>query len=167
MVLLYINIDDFDILKRFISLVYLNVLDGMDDFKPSNCPAKDGVLAVQPGCRSRGNKPLGAVAVCLAWIRHGHRVWAGWSETLVPRDERAGGRNGIREKKGRTDHASNPDGIHLRNRPPKSTRRPCHLPTGHQFGSSTARSHAYKSPDISTPIHTPTNAEENDSQTLQ
>ena len=166
-VLLYINIDDFDILKWLISLVNLNVLDGMDDFKPSNCPAKDGMLAVQPGSRSRGNKPLGTVAVCLAWIRHGHRVWAGRSETLVPRDERTGGHNGRRERKGRTDRASNPDGTHLRNRPPKSIRRPCHLPTDHQFGSSTARNHAYKSPDISPPIHTLTNAEENDSQTLQ
>src|SRR5258706_2500533 len=82
-VLLYINIDDFDILKRLISLVNLNVLDGMDDFKPSNCPAKDGVLAVQPGSRSGSNKPLGTVAVWLAWIRHGHCVWTGRREGLV------------------------------------------------------------------------------------
>ena len=88
MVLLYINVDDFDILKRFISLINLNVLNGMDDFKAGNCPTKDGVLAVQPGCRSGGNKPLGAIAVCLAWIRHGHCVWARRREALVCRDER-------------------------------------------------------------------------------
>jgi len=92
--LFYINVDNFDILKRLISLVNLNILDGMDDFKPSNRPAKDGVLAVQPGRRGSGDKPLGTVTVWLARIRHGYRVWAGRSEALVCSDERTRGAMG-------------------------------------------------------------------------
>lgn len=91
LVLLYINVDDFDILKRLISFINLNVLNGMDDFKPGHCSAKDGVLAVQPGGCSGGDKPLGTVAVWLTWICHGYRVWAGRSETLLCRDERTRG----------------------------------------------------------------------------
>jgi hypothetical protein len=91
LVLLYINVDDFDILKRLISLVNFNVFNGMDDFKPSNRPAKDGVLVVQPGGRGSGDKPLGTIVVWLAWIRHGHCVWAGGSEGLACRDERTRG----------------------------------------------------------------------------
>ena len=80
--LLYINIDNFDILKRLVSLGNLDVLNRVDNLEPSNCPSKDGVLAVQPGRRGGGDKPLRTVVVWLAWVRHRHCIWAGRSEAL-------------------------------------------------------------------------------------
>ena len=57
-VLLHINIDDLDILKWFIHLIRLNILNGMYHLQTTGHPAKDRVLGVEIGSRTQRDEEL-------------------------------------------------------------------------------------------------------------
>jgi len=61
MFLLNVDINDLDVLVRFISFIGLHIFDSMHDLKAREHPSKDRVLFIQPRCSRGGDEELGTV----------------------------------------------------------------------------------------------------------